>query len=84
MFLAPILILTYEPGVGPVLSNTSVRVITFFTGSPVFFDNKAAIGSTYTGILPPNPPPISIGVTLTCDTGRSKIAATVSRTVNAP
>ena len=38
----------------------------------------------YTGILPPNPPPISIGVTLMLETGIWRIVAVTSRTTKAP
>ena len=69
---------------GPDASNTSARLITIFTACPVFLDSSAATGSRYTGILPPKPPPISMGVTRICETGRSRIDARASRTVNAP
>ena len=44
-FLAPILQRMNVPEVGPVLSNTSCRVITIFTGLPDFFDSTATTGS---------------------------------------
>ena len=82
--LAPILTRLQEPQVGPVDSNTSARLMTILTVWPVFLDRRAATGSRYTGILPPKPPPISMGVTLICDTGISSSSAIASRTVNAP
>ena len=82
--LPPILTLLQEPQVGPVDSNTSALLITILTACPVFLDRSAATGSRYTGILPPKPPPISIGITLICDTGISSNCAIESRTVNAP
>src|SRR5437762_10322977 len=60
---APIFITMRQPDVGPVARNTSSRPITIFTGRPDFFDRTIASGSRYTGILPPNPPPISLGIT---------------------
>ena len=42
---APIFARTHEPGVGPVDSRTSWRVMYILTGRPVFFDMMAAIGS---------------------------------------
>ena len=68
-FFAPILILVCEPGVGPVASKTSPRDISSLTGRPDFFDKIAATGGRYTEILPPNPPPISCGTTLTLEIG---------------
>src|SRR5579862_1436795 len=43
--VAPILHRMVEPDVGPVARKTSPRVITSFTGQPVFFDNRSARGS---------------------------------------
>ena len=54
---------TCAPEVGPVARNTSSRVISIFTGRPDFCDSASASGSRYTSVLPPNPPPISAGVT---------------------
>ena len=62
-FLAPIFTSIAAPEVGPEARNTSSRVITIFTGRPHFFDSASASGSRYTSVLPPNPPPISAGVT---------------------
>ena len=81
---APILTLIWLPEVGPVLSNTSLRVITIFTGRLDFLDKRAVTESKYEGILPPNPPPISRGVTLISDTSIPKIFDTLSLTLNAP
>ena len=69
---------------GPVPSKTSLRDMTIFTGRPVFFESSAATGSRYTGIFPPKPPPISMGVTFTWETGMSRMHAVVSRTRKAP
>ena len=57
------------PEVGPVASNTSVLVIVTLTGAPAFRASAAAIGSAYIVSFAPNPPPISIGTALTCETG---------------
>ena len=81
---APTRTRTWEPAVGPVPTSTSSRDMTILTGRPVFFESRAATGSRYTGILPPKPPPISIGVTLMFDTGISRILAVTSRTTKAP
>ena len=43
--VAPILVLIVVADVGPVPSNTSLRLITSLTGRPVFFDMMAASGS---------------------------------------
>ena len=78
--VAPILTLMLEPGVGPVLSNSSVLVWTIFTGRSVFLDSSAATGSPYGSHLPPKPPPISIGVNLALTTSSPSICAVWSRT----
>ena len=52
-----------EPEVGPDALKTSSRVMAIRTGRPDFFDSAMATGSTYTTVLPPNPPPISAGLT---------------------
>ena len=83
-FFAPIFTRLQEPHVGPLASNVSARLISIFTAWPVLRDSSAATGSRYTGILPPKPPPISMGVTRICDTGISSSCAIASRTVNAP
>ncbi len=69
---------------GPDASNTSALLITSFTVRPDFLDRSAATGSRYMGILPPKPPPISMGVTLMLDSGISRSWAIASRTANAP
>ena len=43
--VAPIFVLSVVAEVGPVPSNTSLRLITSFTGRPVFLDRIAASGS---------------------------------------
>src|SRR5262249_7946198 len=83
-FLAPIFTLIWEAGVGPVASNSSMRLMIILTGRPALRDRTAAIGSRYTEILPPNPPPISHGVTDTCDTGKPRISAAWRCTTKAP
>ena len=82
--LAPSFIFMFEPGVGPEPSKVSFRLITTLTGVPVFLDRIAATGSTYIGILPPKPPPISVGVTRICDTGISRRSAKLSLTTKDP
>ena len=59
-------------------SNTSVRLMDSLTGWPVFLDSAAATGSRYTRVLPPNPPPISMGMTLTLEIGISRTLAVCS------
>ena len=43
--VAPNFTLTTVPEVGPVASNTSVRLMVIFTGLPVFLASNAANGS---------------------------------------
>ena len=54
------------------------------TGRPVFLDMIAAAGSMYGLVLPPKPPPISIGITFTSAMGMPSMCATVSRIANGP
>ena len=72
------------PDVGPVASKTSVRLMVTFTGASAFFASRAARGSQYTASLAPNPPPISIGIAFTLDTGIPTSLAVFSRTVKCP
>ena len=65
--------------VGPVLRNTSSRVISSFTGRLALRDNASAIGSIHTWVLPPNPPPISEEVTFSFATSMPSKAAQVLR-----
>ena len=44
-FVTPTLTRMYPPEVGPVPSNTSVRLMVSFTGRPVFLESTAATGS---------------------------------------
>ena len=74
----------WVPEVGPDASNTSVRDMVTFTGRPALRASAAATGSTYTRVLPPKPPPISIGMALTFDTGMFMRRAVWSRTVKWP
>ena len=76
--VTPILTCWYVPDVGPVASITSVRVIVSFTGRPDLCDRTQAIGSRYVRVLPPNPPPISSGITLMLDAGIPSTAAVPS------
>ena len=62
-FVQPIFTRMREPEVGPVARNTSSRDITILTGRPVFRASSVAVGSRYTVVLPPKPPPISAGMT---------------------
>ena len=73
-----------EPGVGPVPSKTSARLMSTLTGLPALRLRAAATGSRYTRILPPKPPPISSGTTLMRDRGICSNSATWARTVKAP
>lgn len=78
---APIFTRMCVPGVGPVASNTSARVMYIFTGRwPALRDSSAASGSMYTELLPPKPPPISAGLTRTFEIGCLSSVATLSRT----
>ena len=72
------------PDVGPVASSTSALFIVIFTGRPLFFDSTAATGSRYVGSFPPNPPPISIGTTVTLDTSSPSTLAVLSRMPKCP
>src|SRR3954454_9640246 len=81
---APSFTRTFDPDVGPVARNTSSRPITIFTGRCAFRESARASGSRYTTILPPKPPPISLGMTLTCAGSRPAIAAQASRTTKGP
>ena len=75
----------YDPGVGPVHSNSSARDMEILTGLlPAFCDNSAAIGSPYGSNFPPNPPPISNGVSFTSVVFTSSISAVASRIWNGP
>src|SRR3954471_6113540 len=82
--VAPSFIRIVVADVGPEARNTSSRVITILTGDPAFRDKASATGSRYTGILPPNPPPISLGTTFTLAASMPRIAAHASRTTNGP
>ena len=84
--MAPILTEMRVPDVGPVPTNTSVRLMTIFTGWPEIWDILAASGSRYTPPcpFPPNPPPISMGMTFTLDTGSPRIFDAWSRTEKCP
>ena len=64
--VAPIFMRMWEPEVGPLPTNTSVRLMVILTGLADIFDSRAATGSRYTPPMPfaPKPPPISIGTTL--------------------
>ena len=81
--VAPIFTVTSPLEVGPVAMKTSIRLMAIFTGLPVFRDRTAATGSRYTPPLPfpPNPPPISMGITLTLDVGMPSIFEVSSRTL---
>ena len=72
------------PEVGPLPSKTSVRVMDIFTGAAALRASRAATGSIYMVSLAPNPPPISMGMALTLDTGTPHSRAVYSRTVNCP
>ena len=82
--LAPIFTRLWVPEVGPVPSKTSWRVMIILTGRPVFFDSIAATGSITTCVLPPKPPPISTGSTVTREGASPHRIAVWSRTSNWP
>ena len=63
--LHPTFTVIEEPEVGPVPLNTSSRDMFIRTGWPDSFESVSATGSRYTMVLPPKPPPISAGLTLT-------------------
>ncbi len=56
--------------VGPEARSTSSRLITIFTGRPALRASASATGSRNTVVLPPKPPPISVGSTRICETSR--------------
>ena len=61
----PILTSIEAEAVGPVARKTSDLVITNFTGRPPAFRERASeSASEKIVVLPPKPPPISDGVTL--------------------
>ena len=76
-FFIPILISIEVEEVGPVALNTSDLLITNLTGLFVLRDNARATGSINIAVLPPNPPPISDGVTRNALVSMSKSAAQV-------
>ena len=64
-FFMPILTSIEAEAVGPVARKTSDLVITNFTGRPPAFRERASeSASEKIVVLPPKPPPISDGVTL--------------------
>ena len=66
--------------VGPVARKTSARLITILTGRPPdFLLNAKANGSIKIVVLPPNPPPISDGVTHSLLDSRPNTAAHICR-----
>ena len=75
----PTLMMTLLPPAGPVDSKTSVLLMVNFTGTEAFLASTAAIGSRYAYNLPPKPPPISIGITLTLEIVVPIILAVLSR-----
>ena len=64
--------------------STSSRDSTSFTGRRHFCASRTATASPWIAILPPNPPPISSGTTLSRDIGRPSMAAIISSAVNCP
>src|SRR5437763_14529834 len=83
-FVAPSFRRMNEPAVGPVASNASARDIISLPGRPDFFESAAATGGRHTEILPPKPPPISIGTTFTLETGTRRSSAVCCRALNEP
>ena len=66
--------------VGPVARKTSARLITSFTGAPpALRDSASASGSIKMMVLPPKPPPISEGVTRSCEASVPRTAAHMRR-----
>src|SRR5262249_48083660 len=82
--VAPIFTLIREPEVGPDARKTSERVITSFTGWPVFLESSTESGWRQMVVLPPKPPPISAGTTLIFPTGTPSTCALSERTSKAP
>src|ERR1700683_5053495 len=82
--VAPSLQRIFEPEVGPVARRTSARVMTSFTGRPLFFDNMIAGGSGEAVSLPPKPPPISAGTTLILPSGIWRTCAVSERIAKGP
>ena len=63
---------------GPLASRTSARLMAIFTGWPVLRESRAATGSRWMVVLPPKPPPISIGTTFTVDEEMPSVLAVLS------
>src|SRR3989338_235756 len=71
--------------VGPVARSTSARLITSLTGRPpALRDSAKASGSMKIVVLPPNPPPISEGVTRNCEASVPSTAEHIRRIYHWP
>ena len=82
--VAPSLTLIAAPEVGPVALKTSSRLIASLTGRPLLRARARASGSRYTTVLPPNPPPISAGVTRRSESARPRSLAVKARIWKCP
>ncbi len=83
-FLTPVFRRMITPGAGIPACSSSRRDMISDTGRPVAFDSNTASGSTSARILPPKPPPHSIGMTLMRASGMCRTSATSARVWNEP
>ena len=78
-FMTPVLSLT-NAGVDPAHAvNSSVLVMTIFTGLPLFMARAMVMGSRRGSILPPKPPPTLVQITRILLSGTPKRAAMTVR-----
>jgi hypothetical protein len=81
-FMTPVLSFTVA-GVEPADAvNSSVLVMTIFTGLPLFIASAIVIGSRRGSILPPNPPPTFVQITRILLSGTPKRPAMTVRNSN--
>ena len=82
---APTAMSISAPAAGPLPPcSTSSRLSTSLTGRPHFCASRTATASPWMAILPPKPPPISSGTTLSFDIGSPSMRAIISSAVNWP
>ncbi len=82
---APTAMSISAPAAGPLPPcSTSSRDSTSLTGRRHFCASRTAAASPWMAILPPKPPPISSGTTLSFDRGSPSMRAIISSAVNWP